>query len=311
MRTCRGRKAAILIALVGATTAVPVWARQQRSLTVSPDHILKGAAPTITLTLDRSVKEIKNVTVAGIEVSVPQPDADGKVPVLLPSLRIVGLADLVVIGKDGTPLGMGQLTYVEAEVPTPVEYKSLFFLLLYVALIVLLPVWATIYDIKKSYTERNKVFDKLQSLATGDTAGLLRTMDQGPTGFVGLTRGLIALTLILALSFAVFHLIVFPAEKIPDIAEKLLMLLAGTLTAITGFYFGSKTTGTIATPQTLPNGGPQTAGAPATPPTPPGSGSQTTGALATPQTPPGGGSLTPRTPDTPQALTSGGGPGDS
>jgi hypothetical protein len=73
-----------------------------------------------------------------------------------------------------------------------------------------------------------------------EIGSLLAAMDKGPTGFSGLTRGLIAMTLIFVLCFAVFHFVVFPKPDLPDVAEKLLMLIAGTLTAITGFYFGSK-----------------------------------------------------------------------
>ncbi len=242
MCTRRVSSLTVVGALVAIAAAVPIWA-QQPSLSASPDHILKGTAPTITLTLDKSVKEIKDVKVAGIEVAVPQPSADGKVTVQLPNLDLVGLVDVAVIGKDGNPLAVGQLTYVKSEEPPSVPSSTgLALLLLFVVLIVLLPIWATIYDIRKSYEERHKVFADLQRNTTaGDTAALLKQMDQGPTGFMGLTRGLIALTLILVLAFAVFYLVVFAPPTIPSVAERLLTLLAGTLTAITGFYFGSRT----------------------------------------------------------------------
>ena len=73
-------------------------------------------------------------------------------------------------------------------------------------------------------------------------------MDQGPTGFIGLTRGIIAITLILILAIAIFHLVVFEPTNL-HFAEQLLTLLAGAVTAITGFYFGVKAT-TAATPST-------------------------------------------------------------
>jgi hypothetical protein len=110
-----------------------------------------------------------------------------------------------------------------------------------VVLIVALPLSCTFYDIKKSYEERSTVFLKLPSNASiNEIKALLVDMDQGPSGLTGLTRGIVAVTLILVLAIAVFHLVVFPPTTVPHIAEQLLTLLAGTLTAITGFYFGTK-----------------------------------------------------------------------
>jgi hypothetical protein len=93
-----------------------------------------------------------------------------------------------------------------------------------------------------SYQERGAVLKKLpDSRTTSDIEALFKNIHRGPTGFVGLTRGLLATMLVLVLSIAVFHLVVFPPNtRVPDVAEKLLMLLAGALTTIIGFYFGSK-----------------------------------------------------------------------
>lgn len=222
-----------------------LFARPQQQASVTPDRILKGTAPVVTITLDKSVPEVKSVRVAGQDAPVQQPLAEGKVSVQLPKLDVVGRADVVVIGKDDKPVAAGQLTYVEStEAPStsPVLGSSngLVLLLVYVGLIVVLPISCTIYDIHKSYKERTDVLKQLRPHATNEEIkGLLRDMDQGPTGLTGLTRGLIALTLILVLGIAAFHMVVF-APKVPDIADKLLTLLAGALTAITGFYFGSK-----------------------------------------------------------------------
>jgi hypothetical protein len=236
--------AAIPLVIIAAA-AVVVWPQQQQA-SLSPDRILKGTAPIITITVDKGIQEIKGVRVAGLDAPVQKPLAEGKVSVQLPKLDFVGLADVAVIGNDDKPVAVAQLTYAESSetpsIPVPGPSKGLALLLIYVGLIVLLPIWATLYDIRKSYEERKTVFDKLRSgeAATPEqTSALLKSMDQGPTGLTGLTRGLIALTLILVLAIAAFHLIVF-APKVPDIADKLLTLLAGTLTAITGFYFGSK-----------------------------------------------------------------------
>lgn len=244
---------AVFTLIVIAAAVITLWAQQQQA-SLSPDRILKGTAPTITITLDKSIKEIKSVRVAGQDIHVQQPgeeakapaqqpDADGKMSVQLPKLDIVGRADVEVLNKDDKPVAVGELTYAESAEPPSIpvlgSFKGLVLLLAYVALIVLLPILATMYDIRRSYEERGIVLAKLTDKNVKEIGALLVNMDQGPTGLVGLTRGIVAISLILVLAFVVFHLVVF-APKVPDIAEKLLMLLAGTLTAITGFYFGSK-----------------------------------------------------------------------
>ncbi|MBZ5613253.1 MAG: IPT/TIG domain-containing protein [Acidobacteriia bacterium] len=238
---------AVVAVVVIMAAAVFVRADQPQA-SLSPDRILKGTTPTITITLDKSIpdqKEVKSVRIGGHVIAVQEPSAEGKVSVPLPKLEIVGRADVEVIGRDDKSVAVGQLTYVESPQPTPIPVvgntKELVLLLIYVGLIALLPTICTIYDIRKSYKEREGVLAKLGNNPTVQEIGsLLAGMDKGPTGFTGLTRGLVALTLILVLGFAVFHLVVFAPPKPPDIAEKLLMLIAGTLTAITGFYFGSK-----------------------------------------------------------------------
>jgi hypothetical protein len=75
--------------------------------------------------------------------------------------------------------------------------------------------------------------DQLKLLA-GDIA-------TGPPGISGLTRAIIAFVLLLIIGVAVFHVIVNPpAGELPTGVDRILTLLAGALTSITGFYFGSK-----------------------------------------------------------------------
>jgi hypothetical protein len=230
----------LALALIVPTTLVV--GADQPQVSLSPDRIVKGTAATITITLDKNIpdqKEIRKVRIAGQVIAVQEPSADGKLSVVLPELNIIGRADIEVLGKDDKPVAVGQLEYVDAAEP-PIG-SSTGLVIIYVLLIVLLPVASTIYDIKKSYAERTKVLDKLKQGSTVDEIkGLLTDMDQGPTGLIGLTRGVIAVTLVLILAIAAFHFVVF-GNKVPDIAEKLLTLLAGTLTAITGFYFGART----------------------------------------------------------------------
>jgi hypothetical protein len=263
MRTHRINPVAVIAVVAIVLSAVVVRADQPQ-VTLSPDRILKGTTPTITITLDKSIpdqKEIKSVRIGGQDIAVQEPSAEGKLSVPLPKLDIVGRADVDVIGKDNKSVAAGQLTYVEAAEtfsnavagPTSKEFALL---VVYIGLLVLLPLICTIYDIRKSYRERSDVFGKLlgDHATTDEIGALLAKMDQGPTGLVGLTRGLLALTLVLAIAFAAFHLVVFAPTKVPDIADKLLMLLAGTLTAITGFYFGSKAATEAAQQQAQPSG---------------------------------------------------------
>jgi len=69
-----------------------------------------------------------------------------------------------------------------------------------------------------------------------------------PQGVEGLARAVMALTTILILGIAVFHVLMFgigPAgdqTQQPQIANNILSLLGGLLAAITGFYFGSRST---------------------------------------------------------------------
>lgn len=253
-----------LVAILALPTVV--LAEQPPQVSLNPDRVLKGTTPTITITLDKNIpdqKEINSVRIGGQVVAVQEPNAEGKLSVPLPKLDIVGRADVSVIGKENKSVAVGQLTYVEAaeassQVVVGPSSREFVLLVVYIGLIVLLPFVCTFYDIRKSYRERAEVFVKLRGNPTIDEIGTLLTkMDQGPTGLVGLTRGLLALTLVLAVAFAAFHLIVFAPTKVPDIADKLLMLLAGTLTAITGFYFGSKAA-TEAAQQQSPSSGAET-----------------------------------------------------
>jgi len=120
--------------------------------------------------------------------------------------------------------------------------KLRWLLILYLALIVVFPVGGHLYDMHKSYEERKWVLSppETSAMTAEQRMDLLKALNLGPTGLTGFTRGAIAVTLILILGIAVFHLIVLPPDYVPDLAEKLLMLVAGTLTSIVGFYFGYK-----------------------------------------------------------------------
>ena len=246
----------LVTALIVATTAVAQTKPPHVSL--NPDRILKGSTQTITVTLDKATPDkdaIKSVLVGGQRVSVESPGDDGKLFLPLPRLDVAGRVDVQVIGKDDKAVAIGQLTYVEAPETLPasasVSSHPYWHLFLYVLFIMALPLSCTLYDLYRSYDERKLVLNKLgPNSTTAEITTLLKDMDRGPTGLTGLTRGLLALTLVLLLAFAAFHLVIFAPTNLPDIADKLLMLLAGTLTAITGFYFGYKAVGAEAAAKT-------------------------------------------------------------
>ncbi len=64
---------------------------------------------------------------------------------------------------------------------------------------------------------------------------------KAPRGIPGLARATMALTVIVILGIAVFHILVkgAPGDN-SQIVNNILSMLAGLLAAITGFYFGGK-----------------------------------------------------------------------
>jgi hypothetical protein len=71
----------------------------------------------------------------------------------------------------------------------------------------------------------------------------LASLPQSPTGIGGTTRSILAYSLIIVLGIAVFHLLtVSQGDKATDSIDKLLTLLAGSLTTAIGLYFGAKAT---------------------------------------------------------------------
>ena len=243
---------AVIIVFIITIAATITHADQLQSF-INPNRILKGTTPTITITLDKNIpnwQKITNVRVAGQVITVPPPGTDAKLSVLLPKLDIAGSADIEVIGADNKSVVVGQLYVQSAER----SFNRLSLLLIYIFIIAFPPALFTWYDIKKSYAERYKVLQHhlTEKTTIEEKQALLMTMDQGPTGLAGLTRGIIAVTITVALAIAVFHLIVFAAVDLSKITEQLLTMLAATLTAITGFYFGSKASTEAAAKATTP-----------------------------------------------------------
>ena len=136
MRTCRITFIAVIATFVIAAAAIAAGADLPQ-VSLNPDHILKGTAPTITITLDKNIpnqQQISSVRIGKQAVAVQQPRTEGKLSVQLPKSDLVGRAEVEVIGKGDKAVAVGHLTYVE---PAEQSSRGLGLLLLYVVLIVL------------------------------------------------------------------------------------------------------------------------------------------------------------------------------
>ena len=72
---------------------------------------------------------------------------------------------------------------------------------------------------------------------------LLKESSKPPPGIPGLARSTIALTVIVILAVAIFHLLTSDnGDGNSTIINNVLSVLAGLLAAITGFYFGGRAT---------------------------------------------------------------------
>jgi hypothetical protein len=125
----------------------------------------------------------------------------------------------------------------------------------YVLLIVLFVSVLHLVDSMQAYrlarSETAEIWKKLpNSLSADDLAklqGLLAAVSS-PSGIAGTTRSILTYSLIIILGIAVFHLLALPpadpkrAISYADYADKILILLAGSLTPAVGFYFGAKAT---------------------------------------------------------------------
>jgi hypothetical protein len=68
----------------------------------------------------------------------------------------------------------------------------------------------------------------------------MKEIGKPPPGITGLARDMMALTVIVILGIALFHILVNNADKDNLIINNILSMLSGLLAAITGFYFGGK-----------------------------------------------------------------------
>jgi len=104
-----------------------------------------------------------------------------------------------------------------------------------------------ILDICLAYWSLNKtrklLIDKasLDRLELKELQEFVKEIRNAPPGIPGLARATMALTVIVIMGVAVFHVLVKrPPGVNPQIINNILSMLAGLLAAITGFYFGGK-----------------------------------------------------------------------
>lgn len=121
-------------------------------------------------------------------------------------------------------------------------------IIIYVLVVSLFASIPMILDICLAYRSINKTRNKLIEKASRDNLNLnelkelIKESGKTPPGIPGLARAIMALTVIVILGLAVFHILVKGTSGDDSkIVDNILSMLAGLLAAITGFYFGGKT----------------------------------------------------------------------
>ena len=121
-------------------------------------------------------------------------------------------------------------------------------LLIYIVLLIVFAGLPIILDICLAYRSQNKTRNLLIEKASLDKLELdelrefVKETGKAPPGIPGLARTTMALTVIVILGISVMHLLVKGnSANSSQIIGNILSMLAGLLAAITGFYFGGKT----------------------------------------------------------------------
>lgn len=121
-------------------------------------------------------------------------------------------------------------------------------ILIYVVVVVLFAGLPMILDICLAYWSLNRtrklLIDKasLDGFQLKELQEFIKEVRNAPPGIPGLARATMALTVIVIMGVAVFHVLVKGAPGAnSQIINNILSMLAGLLAAITGFYFGGKT----------------------------------------------------------------------
>ncbi len=115
----------------------------------------------------------------------------------------------------------------------------------YVLLVFLFPLLLlggdVIYAHRSANTMREELLTKVSALSGDQVKALASQMTKSMPAVSGLSRSTIAVTLLLILGIAVVHIVALdPHGMHTDLLKNVLMLLAGAVTSITGFYYGNK-----------------------------------------------------------------------
>ncbi len=151
--------------------------------------------------------------------------------------------------------------------------KGITLLILFIVAVVLVWTIPFLWDIAAAYRKQRSAVDAMiksfrEKLTSTDLKQLARIVRESPSGTKGLTRALIALTILTALSLALFLTLFSSAADAADLRKTLITGLLSILGTIVGFYFGSRSA-TDATEAAAKAAGPG-AGAPAIVPPPRG-----------------------------------------
>lgn len=97
---------------------------------------------------------------------------------------------------------------------------------------------------KKIEMEQDNVINNEQSkLNVSERKYMIEALMRAPRGVQGLARTIIALTVMVVLGLSIFHIMVFTTNPgNSELVNSILSMLAATLAAITGFYFGGRAT---------------------------------------------------------------------
>lgn len=126
------------------------------------------------------------------------------------------------------------------------ETKTILVYVVIVALVIGVP-W--VIDIFMAYIATYKIRKLLieqaakDRLSAAELKEMLKEISKAPGGIQGLSRASMALSVILVLAIAVFHLLTKekPTDGDSQVIGNVLSMLGALLAAITGFYFGGRT----------------------------------------------------------------------
>jgi hypothetical protein len=216
------------------------------ALAVTPGQVLSQTESVVTVSLDnRLADKVNSFSIGGqITKQLSTQTESGRYIALLkaPSL-MTGRVKVLALDSQNKTLAQGDLEYVSHQQSD--YWDKLGFMSGFILVLGFIPFFITWYDIKRSYGERKIALEKLAKGTVGseELKNFYRLLEQGPPGLTGLTRGLLSVSLILLVGMSVFYIIVYTPD-VPELGERLLILIAGTLTSVIGFYFGSRANAT-------------------------------------------------------------------